>query len=185
MTSNDPTDTFVLQQFRLRAPDRNGEAASIVASFATGEASVPLLTSIDDQRDVATVRAVRPGESPDLTAGQHAALDPLVESWAQQVEYGPRIMARTVGVPSYFRLAVTGSGINDGQERPSPAPAVRPTGAVPARLGMLWIGVPLETHAGLLVLVGDETHDHAAAQPGDWPLPFSDPLGVRIYDSRS
>ncbi len=184
MSNSDPMDTFVLQQFRLRAPDRKSEAASIVASFETSEPAVPLLTSIDDQRDVATVRAVRPGESPDLTAGQRAALDPLVESWAEQVEYGPRIMARTESVPSYFRLAVTGSGINDGQERASPAPAALPNGAVPARLGLLWIGVPLETHAGLLVLVGDETHDHRAAEPGEWPLPLSGPLGVRIYHSR-
>ncbi len=182
---SDRTETFVLQQFRLRAPDRNGEAASIVASFPTSEPAVPLLTSIDDQRDVATVRAVRLGESPDLTAVQHAALDPFVESWAQQVQYGPRIMARTESVPSYFRLAVTGSGINDGHERASPAPAALPNDAVSARLGLLWIGVPLETHAGLLVLVGDETHGHRAAQPGEWPLPLSDPLGVRIYDSRS
>jgi hypothetical protein len=184
VTLNVPTDTFVLQQFRLRAPDHTGEAAAIVASFGTDD-GVPLLTSISDRRDVATVRAVRPGESPDLAAGEYAALDPLVESWAQQIEYGPRIMARTETVPSYFRLAVTGSGINDGQERASAAPAASPSGAVPARLGLLWIGVPLETHAGLLVLVGDERHEQRAIEPGEWPLPFSDPLGVRIYDSRS
>ena len=182
MSDSHSMDTFVLQQFRLRAPDRTGEAAAIVASFAMDE-PVPLLTSIDDQRDVATVRAVRTGHSADLTVGQHAALDPLVESWAEQVRYGPRIMARTESSPSHFRLAVTGSGINDG-ERSAPRPAVPTPSETPATVGLLWIGVPLETHAGLLVLVGDETAERVSARPGDWPLPLSDPLGVRIYESR-
>lgn len=183
MTCTDPMDTFVLQQFRLRAPDRNGQAAAIVASFATRE-PVPLLTSIDDRRDVATVRVVPTGESADLTAGQHAALDSLVESWAEQVRYGPRIMARTESSPSHFRLAVTGSGINDGEQSQPPVSAALTHPATPARVGLLWIGVPLETHAGLLVLVGDETPERVSAEPGDWPLPLSDQLGVRIYESR-
>lgn len=182
MTDSDPMDTFVLQQFRLLASDRTGEAAAIVASFVMDE-PVPLLISIDDQRDVATVRAVRMGESAELTAGQHAALDPLVESWAAHVRYGPRIMARTESSPSHFRLAVTGSGITDDARSPS-ASAVSTPSATSAPVGLLWIGVPLETHAGLLVLVGDETAERVSAQPGDWPLPLSDPLGVRIYESR-
>src|SRR5438034_1313900 len=50
-------------------------------------------------------------------------------------------------------------------------------------LGLLWIGSPIGTHAGLLILVGG-ADDASVAQrdPGQWPLPLSRSLGVRIYE---
>ena len=52
----------MLQGFRLHVADTSGEAAGIVAGFADHFGSaVPLLTSIDDRRDVAMVPAVRAG----------------------------------------------------------------------------------------------------------------------------
>jgi hypothetical protein len=180
-------NALVLQEFRLHSADTVGEAAGIVAAFSRGiEPAVPLLTSIDDNCDVATVRALHPGEGTEDDPAERHALDPLVTSWQPPRRYGPRITERSESPPSYYRLAVTESGINN----PSSAAlaAGRRGGADVGRatpLGLLWIGSPAGTHAGLMVLVGD--HDDPAGAmfgPSDWPLPLSRALGVRIYESQ-
>ena len=50
--------------------------------------------------------------------------------------------------------------------------------------GLLWIGSPVGTHAGLLVLLGGRD-DQPRPDAADWPLPMSRALGVRIYDNRA
>jgi hypothetical protein len=187
MSINDGINTLVLQEFRLHAVDTAGEAARIVAGFPGGvEPAVPLLTSIDDHRDVATVRALHVGETAEADPAHRAALDPLVASWQPLKQYGPRITERSESPPSYYRLAVTESGINNAE--PHPVAAV--TGGAAAtgtatRLGLLWIGSPLGSFAGLLTLLGsDDAGDTARPDPASWPLPLSRPLGVRIYESR-
>ena len=187
MTTDDPIDTLVLQEFRLRAADTTGEAAAIVAAFPAGiEPGVPLLVSIDDQRDVATVRALHVGETSDEAAVQRAALDPLVATWQPPRQYGPRITERSGSPSSYYRLAVTESGINDPESGPLAAISQRSPGdGQSTPLGLLWIGAPLGTYAGLLILLGNDDDRHAARpDPRDWPLPMSGNLGVRIYESR-
>ena len=178
-------DTFVLQEFRLRAADSSGDAARIVAGFSTGtEPTVPLLTSIVDRRDVATIRALQPGEHAD--ADEHAALDPLVAHWEPAKHYGSRITERSERLPSHYRLAVTESGINivpETESIPRAQAAERSGTAMP--LSLLWIGAPLGTHAGLVVLVGDEDARVPTAHDPQWPNPLSGELGVRIYDSGS
>jgi hypothetical protein len=186
MLTNDPINAVVLQEFRLHAPDTAGEAARIVAAFSEGiEPGVPLLTSIDDPRDVATVRALHAGETVDGAPGQRAALDPLVASWQPLKQYGPRVAERAERPPSYYRLAVTESGINNVEPEPLPpiAPVVPPDGRS-APLGLMWIGAPIGTYAGLLILLGGDDRETAKSDPSRWPLPFSRALGVRIYDSR-
>jgi hypothetical protein len=188
MSTDSHINTLLIQEFRLHSADTARDAAGIVAGFsgAIGP-SVPLLTSIDDNRDVATVRALHPGEDPEGDPAERIALGPLVASWQPPRQYGPRITARSERAPSYYRLAVTESGINNAA---SDALATSPRGVSPAvdakPLGLLWIGSPLGTYAGLMVLVGD--HDDPAGSvfaPRDWPLPLSRPLGVRIYESQS
>jgi hypothetical protein len=181
-------NALVVQEFRLHSADTAADAAGIVAEFSRGVGpAVPLLTSIDDSRDVATVRALRPGDLLEGDPAERVALEPLVASWQPPRQYGPRITERSESPPSYYRLAVTESGINNAS---SDALASRRRDAVDAgeaaHLGLLWIGLPLGTYAGLMVLVGD--HDDpagAVSAPREWPLPFSRALGVRIYESQS
>lgn len=187
MSNADPINALVLQEFRLRAADTAGDAARIVAAFSGGiEPAVPLLTSIDDQRDVAIVRAVHAGEQPEGDPGQRAALDPLVASWQPVKQYGPRIAEHSESPSSYYRLAVTESGINNAESQPLPVAApAKPRDGTATRLGLLWIGLPVGTYAGLLALVGsDDDRVTIRSEARDWPLPLSRELGVRIYESR-
>ena len=186
VTNDDPINTLVLQEFRLHAADTAEEAARIVATFdPDAEDAVPLLMSIDDRRDVATVRAVHAGETADDGLAQRAALDPLVASWQPAKQYGPRIAETSDSPPSYYRLAVTGSGINNAPAGPVAAKSPVSVDEAPTRLDLLWIGVPLGSYAGLMILLGSgHDADTARADARDWPLPLTDRLGVRIYDSR-
>jgi hypothetical protein len=186
MSTDDQISTLVLQEFRLRSAGDAVDAASIVAAFAGGlESSVPLLTSIDDKRDVAVVRALHAGEKPEGDPAQRAALEPLVASWQPLKQYGPRITEHSESPPSYYRLAVTESGINDAASDSLPA---IPRGAAEAgaatSLSLLWVGAPLGTYAGLLILLG-EHEERPGVRPDsrEFPLPLSRPLGVRIYES--
>lgn len=183
MTIDDPIRLLVLEEFRLRAADVDGAAARIVAATARGvEPAIPLLTSIDDSRDVATLRGLHAGEPTGADAAQHAALDALVETWEAPKHYGPRIAERSLSPPSSFRLAVTESGINAGG-RPDP-PEAPANGSTSQPVGLVWIGTPVGTHAGLLVLLGNYEAPRAADRDdARWPLPLSRFLGVRIYES--
>lgn len=187
MTTADAIETIVLQEFRLRAADTSGEAARIVAAFPNGtRPGVPLLTSIDDERDVAMVRAVHAGQEPEADPAQRETLDRLVASWQPVQRYTPRITEGSTSPPSYYRLAVTGSGINNAE--PDPVTKISegvPEDSTSTRLGLLWIGVPLGSYAGLLILTGGDEDAHTSRpDPRDWPLPLSGPLGVRIYAGR-
>lgn len=186
MATHDRINSLVLQEFRLHAPDIAGDAARIVAAFSGGiEPAVPLLTSIDDRRDVAMVRALHPGESPEADPGQRAALDPLVSSWQPLKQYGPQITEHSDTPPSYYRLAVTESGINKAEaDRQADTPRGPSAERTTTPLDLLWIGRPVGTYAGLLALVGSEEDGTARPDPRSWPLPMSRYLGVRIYESQ-
>ena len=186
MVIDNPIRVLVLEEFRLRVEDLDGAAARIVAASPHGiEPAIPLLTSIDDRRDVATLRALHAGESTESDAEQHAALDPLVLSWEVPKHYGPRITEHSQSPPSSYRLAVTESGINTGGVPQETFGASSGGAATTSRaVGLVWIGEPVGTQAGLLVLLG--TYDDAQAgrpDPSDWPLALSRNLGVRIYET--
>lgn len=187
MSTDDPIRVFVLEEFRLRAADVDGAAARIVTESRRGvEPGIPLLTSIEDRRDVATLRALHAGESTESDAAQHAALDPLVSSWAVPKHYGPRVSERSQSPPSSFRLAVTESGINAGGPTRLTLPEESAGGETTNRaIGLLWIGTPVGTHAGLLVLLGSYGDDPRTVgdDPSGWPLALSRDLGVRIYEN--
>ena len=186
MSTADPIRLFVLEEFRLRVADVDGVAARIVAATPPGiEPAIPLLTSIDDRRDVAILRALHAGETSETDAVQHAALDPLVSSWMAPKHYGPRIAERSQSPPSSFRLAVTESGINSGGVSPVTfGQASAADGTTSHPVGLLWIGSPVGTHAGLLILLGSyEDPRGVARDPSGWSLPLSRDLGVRIYES--
>jgi hypothetical protein len=185
VAGNDPAEVLVLDEFRLHAADTDGAAARIVSAASKGDRDpVPLLTSIDDPRDVATLRTLRAeGPEGDGPSGE-AALGPLVATWQTAKRYRARIAARSQGPPaSSFRLAVTESGINDERvAQPGTwigAPMAGDT------LALLLIGVPEGRHAGLLVLVGRDTADlvERGLDGKDWALPLSRDLGVRLYAS--
>ena len=183
MDSENPI-RLVLEEFRLRAADVDGAAARIVADTPRGiEPAIPLLTSIEDRRDVATIRALHASESTEGNALQHAALDPLVSKWAAPKHYGARIAEHSQSPPSSFRLAVTESGINAGGP-PAVVPQQVTEQANSRAVGLVWIGAPVETHAGLLVLVGNYEAEPTAEEGSlGWPLPMSRDLGVRIYEN--
>src|SRR5207245_5468082 len=87
---------LVLDEVRLRTADLRDTDAGIIAGSTPGiEPAIPLLTSIDDRRDVATLRAVHAGEPTEIGAAQRAALEPLVSSWAAPKHYVPRITERS------------------------------------------------------------------------------------------
>jgi hypothetical protein len=184
MSTANPIRVLVLEEFRLRAEDIDGAAARIVAESPSGiEPAIPLLTSVDDRRDVATLRALHTGESTASDAAQHAALDPLVSSWAAPKHYGPKLTETSQNPPSSFRLAVTESGINvEGGPPPTEARSDQNAGRA---IGLLWIGAPVDTHAGLLVLLGSYGDDPrvGGTDTVGWPLPLSRDLGVRIYEN--
>jgi hypothetical protein len=187
MSIDDRIHTLVLQEFRLQEVDADGRVANIVASSTGGiEPAVPLLTSIDDRRHVATVRALRADESREPDAAQRAALEPFVSNWKPPKHYTPRITEQSENPSTYFRLAVTESGINNS-ESDSLGVFARPQAPEGAStsVGLLWVGLPHGTHAGLLILLGShDDPDAAASDPRDWASPLSRDLGVRIYDSR-
>jgi hypothetical protein len=180
-----PINSLVLQEFRLHAADSGGEAARIVAAFSDGiEPAVPLLTSIDDDCDVAIVRGLHAGEQPDADPRQRAALDPFVASWQPVKQYGPRIAERSANPPSHYRLAVTESGITNAEpEPPEPPPRNVADGNTSDRVDLLWIGSPVGTYAGLLALLGTDDGAARRSEPREW-LPLSRSLGVRIYESQ-
>ncbi len=186
--STDGIQMLVLQEFRLWSADAHGAVAGIVGSSPRGLGpAVPLLTSIDDRRHVATLRALHGGEPSELDAAQRAALDPFVSNWEPAKEYLPRITERSDSPPSYYRLAVTESGINDAQPDPLAGMSGNLAGdATSASIGLLWIGSPVGTYAGLLTLLGSyDDPDAVRPDASDWPLPLSRQLGVRIYESRA
>ena len=185
MTIEGAIDAIVLQEFRLRSSADAAQAARIVAGSARGQrAMVPLLTSIDDPCDVAIVTAMHVGD-PLEDVGR-ATLGPLVASWEVPQRFTPRITERSSSLPSYYRLAVTGSGINKADPAPAAVtPDDAPESGSTAPLDLLWIGTPVGTHAGLLVLTGSDEDERATRpDPRDWPLPLSTCLGVRIYAGR-
>jgi hypothetical protein len=186
MSIANPIRVLVLEEFRLRKADVDGAAARIVAASPHGtEPAIPMLTSIVDRRDVATLRAVHMGETDATNAVQHAALDPLVSSWEAPKHYGPRITEMSQSPPSSYRLAVTESGINDAGVSPVTLgnTVAGDAGTTSRPVGLVWIGAPVGTHAGLLVLLGgyDDPQEHR--DPSGWPLPLSRDLGVRIYEN--
>src|SRR5437870_4102421 len=85
---NAPITVLLLQEFRLRTADDADAAARIIAASPGGrEPAIPLLTSIEDGRDVATLRALHAGETTEIDEGERAGLDHLVTSWAAPKEY--------------------------------------------------------------------------------------------------
>lgn len=173
------TDVLLLHEFRLRAANTAAAAAVALASRHIRD-PVPLLTSIDDPRDVATLRTVSSEEPDGDGPRDDTALEALVATWQPVKRYRLRVAERS-GVPSSFRLAVTESGINDEPVAPPSTPVGEPARGEPVAL--LMIGVPEKTHAGLLVLVGRDAAEPIATAHGreDWPLPLSRDLGVRVY----
>ena len=179
----DPIGSIMLQEFRLRAAASAGAVARIVAGFAPDAGpAVPLLTSISDPCDVAVVRATGPDRSVEEPARR--ALEGLVASWQPPRRFTPRITERSGAAPSYYRLAVTASGINTDRS-PAQRSADRSGESSTTPVDLLWIGTPVGSAVGLLVLVGsDEDAQTQRPDPHDWPLPLTTALGVRIYASR-
>lgn len=174
---------FVVREFRLHDAETADDAARIVASFRDGvEPAVPLLRSIDDERDVAIVGALHVGEQL-AEREERAALGPLVASWQPVKRYGARINESTESPPSSYRLAVTESGINERVEEPVTADTLAAGDATPTTpVALMWVGAPIGTYAGLMVLLGDyDTGKRPEARK--WPLKLSRQLHVRIYES--
>ena len=176
-------DRLVLEEFRLADGAAYADAdRALAAADPTG---VPLLTSIADDRDVASVRCVPARSGPPDDTIDHSAFDGLVSRWGAVHTYRPRMAESSLVRPTSYRLAVTESGINDADPMRVGATS-RDGGAADGHatpLDLLWIGAPRGSHAGLLVLIGDG--ERAAAADVAWPLSLSGSLGVRIYRGRA
>jgi hypothetical protein len=185
MALTSPVSLLVLEEFRLHVADVDGTVARILATSSRGiEPLIPLLTSVDDRRDVATIRALHAGEIPEPDGPQRVALDPLVSTWTVPKQYAARIAERSEDPPSSYRLAVTESGIN-AQGGAEQSLATDADGEASSHaIGLIWIGAPLGTRAGLVILIG--TYRDAAGAPASqlgWPLPVGRALGIRVYES--
>jgi hypothetical protein len=171
---------FELHEMRLRASSDRALAATTVADQA-GPDGLPLLSSIEDDRDVAVLRAVHPGDQPDEEL--RTALSPYVASRRPVRHYRSRLALQSPKPASYFRLAVTDSGINNSAQSGDSPTAVKQGSGAGTRAQQLWIGAPVDSFGGLLVLVGHAEEGSFAAdqRSTSWPLPLSADLGVRIY----
>ncbi|HEX4744555.1 MAG TPA: hypothetical protein VFW12_07790 [Candidatus Limnocylindria bacterium] len=172
-------DRLVLEEFRL-ADGASHRAADLVLA-ATDPEGVPLLSSIADDRDVASVRCIAAGAAAEDGRLDHSTFEPLVTGWAPLRTYRPRVAESSVVRPRSYHLAVTESGINDSDPAllgRDPRPGGPSEGDV-RPIDLLWIGMPDDSHAGLLVVLGDGGAGPGAAAA--WPLPLSEALGVRIY----
>lgn len=179
MTLSTDTDRLVLEEFRLAPGTSHAEADRTLA--AADPAGVPLLTSIGDDRDVASVRRISGDVGIGADAIDRTGFGALVSSWGPLRTYTPRITASSPVKPGYYRLAVTESG-NDQRDSLARPPAARATaedrtGA--SSIELLWIGAPRDSEDGLLVVLGDDQSD--TAPDVRWPLSLSTTLGVRIY----
>lgn len=188
---------FILHELRLTTADLASRvrATARLASMprAKDEQLLPMLVSIDDRHDVACLRRVQalPGSGDDTGERIHAALSPELQSGGRPRFYKERAaLADGPGEPSYYRMAVTEGGTNDQAhtfgDQPQPTRDL-PRDPRPNEAGegeLLWIGTPLTSPTGLLVITG---HQDATAyvdgDPSRWPLPTSRELGVRIYES--
>src|SRR6267378_1208872 len=106
-------------------------------------------------------------------ADTSGAVARIVASWRPLKHYAPRITESSKSSSLHYRLAVTESGINNAKAGPHQASgtAIRENGTA-LSLRLLWIGLPLATYAGLMVLLGhDEGHDRYTADANEWPLP--------------
>lgn len=170
---------LVLQEFRLDSIESTEAVTRIVEQASP---AVPLLTSIDDPRDVATVRSI---DADDLALAleERIALAPFVSAWKPARRYAVRVRENALAPPDYYRMAVTESGINDRDRSDTPRSADAGTGKGDP-IGLLWIADPVGTHAGLLIVIGHYGQDpfQAGAEFSDWPLALSRDLGVRIYE---
>lgn len=183
MSRTPPPQLLVLQEFRLNSVDSSDTVERIVAAPRRDcEHVVPLLINIDDPRDVATLRSGSDQYPRDADRRERAALAPFVESWRPLKWYQPRVIEQSQAPPRYYRLAVTESGINDVENDAAAPNAAKPDASV--RIALLWIGAPVGTHAGLLILLGHygEAPFVAGRDISGWPLPLSRELGVRVYE---
>ena len=184
MPTTDSADLLVLEEFRLLAADTDGAAAAIVRHASRDARDpVPLLTSIDDPRDVAALSSVT-DRTPASDAGSrgNSALRALVKTWQPAKRYRVRLTARSRSVtPSSFQLAVTESGANNENVAAPGTAGDDPVMGEPAAL--LTIGVREDADTGILVLVGHGAGDVTERHRAGWPLPLSRDLGVRIYDN--
>ena len=177
---------FALHEFMLPAGTDlpSADAALALAGDAEG-GRVPLLSAIDDPRRVAWVRACRSRADANASRSVGDVAGPVAAGPA--LLFAQRLALGTPDAASYFRLAVAPAGRNtrDGPLRAPETSGERDRGAPDRTTGLLWIGTPLDSPHGLLVLVGlADPGAFAADRSTSWPLPLSTDLGVRIYASR-
>lgn len=179
MPTTAPEGQLVLQEFRLTSVDSIEAVGRIIEQASP---TVPLLTSIDDPRDVATVRRVDGADLPEALEDR-VALAPFVSAWKPARRYALRVLENALAPPDYYRMAVTESGINDRDR----SDTERSSKAGPGKgdpIGLLWIADPVGTYAGLLIVIGHYGREPFPVGPefSDWPLALSHDLGVRIYE---
>ena len=174
---------FALYEFRLRSLADRATAQQLLTDAGLDERSVPLLSRVDDPCSLAVIHAYdAPGRSD--TESELLAAIGGISNGLRSHHFRARLAIETPDAASHFRLAVTESGRNDlpasGTEH-WVAAGHRDRSDADSQL--LWIGAPMDSSHGLLVLVGHELEEafDAGRESASWPLPLSTDLGVRIY----
>jgi len=174
---------FALYEFRLRNLADRAMAQQMLTDAGLDDRSVPVLTRVDDPDSRAVICAYAAPDRSDSERELLAVIDGI-SSGARCHYFRSRLAIAAPDAASHFRLAVTESGRNNASAsgtEPWVAADHRDRSDADSRL--LWIGMPMDSSRGLLVLVGHELDDafDAGRETASWPLPLSADLGVRIY----
>lgn len=181
---------LTLQEFRLRSTD--GPTLRIVARLSQalrsmGVREIPLLVSVDDERDAAVLVtfADDAAASTVRVAQVRAALTEALISFRIAAEpperrYEERFAAGSGQDTNYYRVAVSeteGRELREFAQRAATAGTEQPDPA------LLWLGRAADVGDGVLALVGyaDDSSFRMDAAIEDAPPAPMRALGVRVY----
>jgi hypothetical protein len=183
---------FTLQEFRLRSTD--GPTLRIVGRLSQalrsmGVREIPLLVSVDDERDAAVLvpfaddAAANTVRVAQARAALAEALIPCrIAAEPPERRYEERIAAGGGEDTTYYRLAVAeteGRELRDFVQRAATAGTAQPDPA------LLWLGRAADAADGALALAGyaDDSSFCTDSAIEDAPRALVRSLGVRVYTS--
>lgn len=183
---------FTLQEFRLRSTE--GPTLRIVARLSKalrsmGVREIPLLVSVDDERDAAVLvtfaddAAASTVRVAQVRAALTEALIPFrIAAEPLERRYEERFAAGSTEDTSYYRLAVSET---EGRELREFAQGAATAGTEQPDPALLWLGRAADAGDGVLALTGyaDDSSFRTDAAIEAAPHELVRALGVRVYTS--